>query len=383
MRIRRCAHLLLEPLEQVRLDMEALVRGEVPLRAQPMLLARCAHLDEPVEIEPGDVALLQGLSPNLWRDAGDLGCDESNRVHRLLQAGVIVDESGEHGLRDARLRETPWPTLSAVAHFQTRWRGNEVSDNDAPPGARDVFDANGLPPPAHERAPDRESIPLPATALPAPLSELFERRVTCRNFDQAKQLPLAQLATVLHEVFGYRADGLAGRVARVHKRSSPSAGSLHPVQARLLVRDVEGLSAGTYAYDPEARDLQFLSPVATTDTDRLMRRFAAGQPWFADCHVQIALVARLGRTFGKYRLHPKAHRAIVLDAGHLSQTLYLVATAIGLGAFVTAAINERDIEEAFGLDPLRDGVVALTGLGPRAAAMQHPEFDPLRAIWRE
>src|SRR3546814_4882794 len=52
----------------------------------------------------------------------------------------------------------------------------------------------------------------------------------------------------------------------------------------------------------------------------LALRFVAGQHWFADAPMLVVLAARVRRNFWKYRNHPKAYRAIVLDAGHLSQT---------------------------------------------------------------
>jgi SagB-type dehydrogenase family enzyme len=97
--------------------------------------------------------------------------------------------------------------------------------------------------------------------------------------------------------------------------------------------------------------------------------------------VQVVLAARFRRTFWKYRNHAKAWRAVVLDAGHLSQLQYLVATELGLAAFITAAVNEGDIEDAFGLDPMVEGVLAVTGFGYRATAMAELEFDPLHAVW--
>jgi SagB-type dehydrogenase family enzyme len=86
------------------------------------------------------------------------------------------------------------------------------------------------------------------------------------------------------------------------------------------------------------------------------------------------LAARFERAFWKYRNHRKALTALVMDAAHLSQTLYLVATELGLGAFVTAAINNADIEERLGLDGYRQGVLAVGGFG-RPAAQPSP-FDP-------
>jgi nitroreductase len=64
----------------------------------------------------------------------------------------------------------------------------------------------------------------------------------------------------------------------------------------------------------------------------------------------------------------------MMDAAHLSQTLYLVATELGLGAFITAAINNVDIEERLGIDGYREGVLAVCGFGRPAA--ERSAFDP-------
>jgi SagB-type dehydrogenase family enzyme len=95
----------------------------------------------------------------------------------------------------------------------------------------------------------------------------------------------------------------------------------------------------------------------------------------------VVLAPRFGRNFWKYRDHAKAYRVVVLDAGHLSQTLQLAATEQGLGAFVTAAINEVDIEQAFGLDPRVEGPLAVCGLGVRAKTMAKSELDPNGRVW--
>ena len=72
---------------------------------------------------------------------------------------------------------------------------------------------------------------------------------------------------------------------------------------------------------------------------------------------------------------------MILDAGHLSQTLYLAAAERGLAAFITAAVNERDIEEIFGLDPMLEGVLAVSGFGWRGELVDEIEFDPLGTVW--
>ena len=68
---------------------------------------------------------------------------------------------------------------------------------------------------------------------------------------------------------------------------------------------------------------------------------------------------------------------MLLDAGHLSQTLYLVAADRGLGAFVTDVINNAEIDERLGLDGIDEGVVAACGLGvPGGLSPFDPEFRP-------
>lgn len=109
----------------------------------------------------------------------------------------------------------------------------------------------------------------------------------------------------------------------------------------------------------------------------------AQQHWFADAHVLVVLAPRFARTFWKYRHHAKAYRVVALEAGHLSQMLYLAATEAGLGAFITGAINEVQIEQAFGLDHVSGGALAVCGFGWRSEVMETTELDPAGVVWAE
>jgi putative peptide maturation dehydrogenase len=167
---------------------------------------------------------------------------------------------------------------------------------------------------------------------------------------------------------------------RFLKKNVPSAGSLHPLEAYLMVRDVQGLAPGLYHYHAVAHELAPL-PVQPDDPAGFRLRLLAGQHWFADAHVLLVLVCRFERTFWKYRNHAKAYRAVMLDAGHISQAFYSAATAQGLGAFVTAAINEAEAARALALQPMAEGALAVCGFGWRAATMQTSEMDPAGRVW--
>ena len=187
------------------------------------------------------------------------------------------------------------------------------------------------------------------------------------------------------------------------KRTSPSGGALHPTECWLVVQRVEGIAPGLYRYRIDDHALEPVAPAIAPPqpgdlgthaldetaqrawTPEELRAFArivvAGQEFFADAPVLCILAPRFHRNFWKYRNHAKAYRVTVLDAGHLSQTLQLCATQAGLGPFVTGAINEVDIERAFGMTGYRQSPLVVCGFGQRAGTLATSEFDPNRRIW--
>jgi putative peptide maturation dehydrogenase len=187
---------------------------------------------------------------------------------------------------------------------------------------------------------------------------------------------------VLYRAFGARAlvDHAPG--VQLLKKGVPSAGGLHPTEAYLLVQRVAGVEPGLYHYHAVAHALEPIHALSADAARSLASTFVGAQPYLLDAPVFVVPVARFRRNFWKYRNHTKAYRALVLDVGHLSQTLYLAATELRLAAFITAAINEVDIEAAFELDPLEEGPLAVMGFGARGAVREAVEFDPLHAVWK-
>jgi putative peptide maturation dehydrogenase len=380
MRLRRCQALLIAPREQLGLDMDELVRGSARLASRLEWVALMAHRDDAVVLDDAAIALLRELSPSLWMARDDLAPRHApDTIDRMIANGVVMVEGDT---ADASVRDTHWHDLAAVAHRHLRWR--QIDSQDARVHSGDNTDEASLlarlgpAPPAETFTAD-----LPIGLLrpsPGALDEMARRRATCRNFDPDRALDAHTLGAVLHRVYSACAvDTVAG--ITVLKKAVPSAGGLHPVEAYLLVRRVTGIATGLYHYRPVDHALTLSRALTDEDAGHLAGVFVANQAWFADAPVQVILAARFRRNFWKYRGHAKAYRAVVLDAGHLSQMQYLAATELGLGAFITAAVNEGDIEDAFGLDPMEEGVLAVTGFGHRGRTMDHLEFDPLHAVW--
>jgi putative peptide maturation dehydrogenase len=377
---------LFEPRERFEIDLEQLLSSTPRLASVLQWVALTPHQDREVAVDISDIALLGQVSPTEWAERATLLQEHpAERIDRLLGDGLLVSDEGDsiYDVADRAQRALHWRALSAVAHRHSRWHGIdtdqeakrllELSDGE-------VLDHFGTPPPpAIDCSAADQRIALPRTEASA-LERLLDRRVTCRNFDPARGLTLDEVGAVLWRVFGARTDVEITGV-RVLKKGVPSAGGLHPTEAYLLVQRVDGLAPGLYHYHPLHHALEPLRELSPTGADEHNQRFVAAQAHFRSAPLLLVMASRFERNFWKYRNHAKAYRATILDAGHLSQTLYLAATELGLAAFITAAVNEGDIEEAYGLDPMQQGVIAVSGFGHRATHRVEIEFDPLNAVW--
>lgn len=383
MRIRRCAHLLLEPRDVVSLDLAALVRGSMATRVQPGWVALAGHQRDPVALDTAEVRVLGSIGAGAWVEWPGGSADDAV-VARLLEKGVLVADDDTHrpaGQGDQQLRQGHWWTPMAIAHAHSRWSGvDSVTDMRA----RGLDTAAGLsrtfgPPPAavHTRPGHYQGLPLQEqTGFDA----LLAQRSTCRNFDTTRSLPLPLLAQLLQRTVMAHAQVSIDADATFLKKNVPSGGGLHATDVFLLVQRVQDLAPGLYHYHPVQHALLRLPSPPAAELPAMSSRLLSGQQWFADAAVLLVLAPRFERSFWKYRNHSKAYRALVLDAGHISHAVQTCATEAGLGAFITAAINEADVDAAFGLDGISQGAVAVCGVGWRAAVRQTAEFDPPRAL---
>lgn len=388
--VRRCAVVLFESRESLAFDLHSLLQGGAGLAVTLEWFALAPHLGTGVGVSPAEREVLGRIGETLWQPYEAVhAIHPAGVVEGLLAKGLLVTNDGSHAghyQADEKVRAQHWNPLSAVTHAFSRW--DEVNAGDAARASglktiRDMVERFGATPPQfHARSNAEQRVALPAPEKTA-LDALLEQRVTCRNFDASRALDAATLSRVLHRVFGAQAQWEAAPDSFVVKKTSPSGGGLHATEAYLLVRHVDGVAPGLYHYHAGDHALEPIDLDAPDTLGERALRFVAGQHWFAGAPVQVVLAPRFRRSFWKYRNHAKAYRALILDAGHLSQTLYLTATEFGLGAFITAAINEVEIERAFGLDPLEEGPLAVCGFGWRGDVRETVEFDPLNAVWAQ
>lgn len=380
-RYRRRGPVHLECADRLFVDPLALLRGALEPQRLPLLRAYRPPAPEAIELPPLAAACLAALSTGVARALPPelqacAGIEAS--VHALVAAGLIEEGPDDPAPGSPLLAPEldDWFGPAALYHFASRWSGVVARDEipaDAGDAARSFEDSRAAferqarargAPPAH--FPDRGDLgrlvdlpPVEPTAFDA----LLAARETHRLFDPEAALALADVARLLQRCFGARAVADLGGGLRALRKSVPSGGGMHPIEAYPLVANVEGLAPGWYHYRSGEHRLAPLCLRTREEVRASITRLTAGQAYFASAPLLVALTLRAPRHHWKYPQHARALRVLQLEVGHVGQTFYLSATEAGLGAFFTAAINDADIDAELGLDGVGEGCVAVVGCG--------------------
>lgn len=223
----------------------------------------------------------------------------------------------------------------------------------------------GTKPLPYRTCPGAPRTPLPGRdlAIDMPLGEALSRRRSIREYD-LRPMPLETLGRLLHATHGIKGERADGE--RAHARPSPSAGGLYPLEVHLAAQSVEGLADGIYHYDPVAHELELRRPGLA---QAALADLALDQSMVATSSALLIITAIVERTMWKYG--QRGYRYVFLDAGHLGQTIYLVATALGLGPVGIGGFYDRELGELLSLPP-DEQPVYLVCIGQPAPAEEVP-----------
>jgi SagB-type dehydrogenase family enzyme len=158
----------------------------------------------------------------------------------------------------------------------------------------------------------------------------LEKRKSIRKHDENNPISDCELSEFLFRVARVqekRSVKLSeGLVYEIAKRPYPSAGGCYELELYLTIRCCQGISPGLYYYDAAEHRLRRISG-PTEKTKTLLR-----DAWLAngesEPQILITISARFQRITWVYE--SLAYSSILKDVGVLFQTMYLVATAMGL-----------------------------------------------------
>ncbi len=192
------------------------------------------------------------------------------------------------------------------------------------------------------------------------LSDVLDTRTSIRTYSN-EGMSLSELAQFLYK---------SARVRRVigppeNQRSSrpyPGGGARHTLELYLLCENVRGVTRGVYYYHPLQHALYLIKRPGDQYTEILRRvRANAGGLLNRDPCVIIHITSVFGRMTWKYNLLSLA--TIYRDVGALYQTMYLVATDMGLAPCAIAGIQDIANAAWLGLDPLEEAQIGCFILG--------------------
>ncbi len=173
---------------------------------------------------------------------------------------------------------------------------------------------------------------------------------------------LSRLSSFLRHTCRAASIADAPRVGRVLKKLYPSGGSLHSLEVYILPNRCPGLPRRVYRYRPLTHDLVAIGPFTEDAWDLLAEAAAATGGQLSDLPSALFVFSsRFGRMAWKYQ--SLAYSAVLKEVGVLQQTMYLVATSMGLSASAIGAGNSRCFSRLIRTDGLEEPSVGELILG--------------------
>jgi SagB-type dehydrogenase family enzyme len=176
--------------------------------------------------------------------------------------------------------------------------------------------------------------------------DVVKNRKTCRNFIK-KPIDVELLSSLLYFCLGpihgttwedfekYSIQALGAR------HSSPSAAGMQGCDAYLAALNVTGLEPSIYLYSAEKHSLYQLKKRFEDDT---LIYAMNDQFWAKNLSAGIFIVNDMRRTWVKDK-KARGYLAAYLEAGHLSQTILLAATALELSTWITGTFRDDVVNE--------------------------------------
>jgi SagB-type dehydrogenase family enzyme len=224
---------------------------------------------------------------------------------------------------------------------------------------------------------DLRKLPAEPSQTISPVATLLRERHSTRNFDDRQPITLAELAQFLdgtarvQSKWKSRIDlGGGGPMVDYAVRPYPSGGSAYELELYLAVANCAGLARGFYHYDADRHALVPISgPTPELDAQLAAAEFAMDAP--AAPQILVTIAARFDRISWKYS--SIAYSLILKDVGVLIQTLYLMATGMGLGGCAIGSINIDLFARMTGIEFHVEGPVGQFALG--RGSPDHPQNE--------
>jgi SagB-type dehydrogenase family enzyme len=217
-------------------------------------------------------------------------------------------------------------TIAPLSAVRPRWSGTKIDLAKLPIADTEVMSAEAISPAAKVLS-----------------DEVLRTRRSIRSFDDGAPITLKELSRFLDATARVRSQWTSGLdssgddpAVTYTARPYPSGGSSYPLELYLAVNKCEGLDRGFYFYDAGEHVLVRID-VRMPEFEAVLKSAALAMGETGVPQVLITIAARFGRVSWKYS--SIAYSLILKDVGVLTQTFYLMATAMGLGGCAIGSFN--------------------------------------------
>ena len=176
-------------------------------------------------------------------------------------------------------------------------------------------------------------LPEPRHKSMVSIEEAILKRRSVREFASTKITP-EELSQIL-----WAAQGITqGHWWGAKHRSVPSAGALYPIEIYAVTED------GVYHYRPQNHSTALLR---RGDRRKELKDAALGQGFVSRAPLNIVIAAVFERTEARYARRGK--RYVFIEAGHVSQNIYLQCESLNLGTVAVGAFNDDAVQRVLEL----------------------------------
>jgi SagB-type dehydrogenase family enzyme len=213
----------------------------------------------------------------------------------------------------------------------------------------------------YKRYPNAPRVALPpAPPVDARLEDTLLGRRSVREFADAP-LTMTELSQLLSLSCGVvEPDG------HVPRRVQPSGGGLYPVETYVVARAVESLPPALYHFAPLENALELVRSLPPQD---VLRKCVPEV--LADSRPPVIFVMTLvyARTQTKYM--ERGYRFGLLEAGHIAQSICLLAVGLGLSSVCMGGFYDDDLNQLLELDTRKE--TCIYGVLAGRARVRPPE----------
>ena len=280
--------------------------------------------------------------------AVDLDCGTARCSLDLLGHCQLVVQVGEDGATDEdQLPLRSWQHHDLLFHARSRFGSHaggyggtrRFAGQDRPPSTlmpeASVADTIEL------YRPDPEAL----ERSDPPLARVMAQRRTWRDHGEPA-LDVRQLGELLFRTARV-VEVIDGDPYSVARRPYPGGGGAYELEFYPIVGGCQSLEPGLYRYLPASHRLSQIGG-ATPEVQRLLANAGHIAGVVEPVQVLLVLAARFRRMSWKYE--SMAYATILKDVGVVYQTIYLAATAMGLGACGLGGGDSQTFARAAGLD---------------------------------